>query len=248
MPVLPEVVKLRDVERSIRGTEFVPVGIAKRSLRTVGVDLSRRVALPVALTELQEAGDFAAALAATAARAAGTVVVDCEQILPAGAALGVPAITADLEEWVRGLFADMVLRHNTFKDAKMDMRALDGFDERIYLVLGMSRLISVLTDDGREKLSLLLEKAESFYKLHFVIVDAASQYGAFSYETWYKRQCSGDSLWIGDGIADQYLIKVNKLTSDLYEEIGYDYGYMVTRGRPELVKLLSARSEEETDG
>ena len=42
---------------------------------------------------------------------------------------------------MRGLFADMVLRHNTFKDAKMDMRALDGFDERIYLVLGIACLL-----------------------------------------------------------------------------------------------------------
>ena len=48
-----------------------------------------------------------------------------------------------------------------------------------------------------------------------------------------------DGVWIGDGIADQYFLKINKVTSDLYEEVGTDYGYLVSRNRPTLMKALS---------
>ena len=130
----------------------------------------------------------------------------------------------------------------------MDMTSLERFKERIHIFVGMAAIINSLSEDGKEKLSLLLEKAESIYKLHFVIVDSASQYGSYNLEPWYRRQISGtDGLWLGDGIADQYQIKVNKVTADLYEDLDSEYGYLVTRGRPVLVKLLSAR-EEESDG
>ena len=105
-----------------------------------------------------------------------------------------------------------------------------------------------LTADGKEKLGLLLEKAESFYKLHFVIVESLTQLNTYSYDTWYKRQITGaDGLWIGDGVADQYMLKLNKITSDLYDENGNEYGYVIVRNRPTLIKLLSPKTEEEVE-
>ena len=91
----------------------------------------------------------------------------------------------------------------------------------------------------------MLEKAESFYKLHFVIVESVSQLNSFNHDAWFKRQIPGtDGLWIGDGVTDQYMLKVSKVTSDLYEEIGEEYGYMFNKSRMSLVKLLSSKDTE----
>ena len=49
---------------------------------------------------------------------------------------------------------------------------------------------------------------------------------------------------MGEGIADQYVLKINKITSNLYEEIAPEYGYLLTRGKPTLIKLLSSETEE----
>lgn len=248
VPVLPEVVKLRDVRSALRGTAFVPVGIDKKNMQAVGINLANSVAYPVAAQDIRETVSFVEEFACVCAEAADTVVVDGERILGSMEKLPVCVIDSDFERFVADLFSEMVLRNNTFKDAGLDMAALEQFNERVYILVGLAAVRGRLSEDGREKLALLLEKAESIYKLHFVIVDSVSQYGSYNCESWYRRQISGsDGLWMGDGITDQYQIKVNKITSDLYEDMESDFGYLVTRGRPALVKLLSAR-EEESDG
>ena len=125
------------------------------------------------------------------------------------------------------------------------MSALEEYDTQVYVIYGLRRLYEQLTDDGKEKLSVLLEKAEAIYKLHFVIVENLTEFNGFQYDAWFKRHVSGaDGLWIGDGIADQYLLKVNKVTTELYEEVGEEYGYLLTKNKPVLVKLLSSNTEE----
>ena len=236
------------MQTDLRGTAFIPLGIGKKDLRTAGVNLSDLVAYSVAAQDVRETVSFVQELSRVCAAAVDTVVVDGERLISGLEKLPVTVVNSDYEAWVVALFSEMVLRNNTFKDARLDMASLEPFEERVYIIVGMASILNKLSADGREKLSLLLEKAESFYKLHFVIVDSVAQYGNYNYETWYKRQCNGiDGLWLGDGIADQYQIKVNKITSELYADLDAEFGYVVSRGKPVLVKLLSSREEEETD-
>ena len=82
-------------------------------------------------------------------------------------------------------------------------------------------------------------------QIHFVIFDTASQLMSQNYNTWYKKHISGsDGIWVGDGFADQYTIKISKITADLYDDIGSEYGYVVSKNRPVLVKLLSSAERE----
>ena len=110
------------------------------------------------------------------------------------------------------------------------------------------RLLEQLPADEKDKLCTLLEKGEAIYKLHFVLAETVSGYNTLSYDAWYKRHLTGsEGIWVGDGFADQYFLKANKLTSELYDEIGTDYGYLVNRNRPALVKLLSHEANEEAE-
>ena len=68
---------------------------------------------------------------------------------------------------------------------------------------------------------------------------------SLNYENWYKKQITGtEGLWIGDGLTDQYVLKISKLTRELYEEIGTDFGYLCTHGKPQLIKVLGAGEGE----
>ena len=53
-----------------------------------------------------------------------------------------------------------------------------------------------------------------------------------------------DGLWIGDGVTEQSILKINSLSAELYEEIGGEYGFSFTKGRMTLAKLLTSREEE----
>ena len=241
IPVLPEVVKYRDVQEFAGNLNRVPVGIDKQSLSIAAMDLSDKLVTPVAAQSLMDAAPFAEEWQRVLEKLQNVTILDMEGI----AAPKESAYTVDYELLAQELFADMVRRNNTFKDANMDMDALEDFEEKMYVIIGFNRFMERLSEDGRDKMKVLLERGEAFYKIRFILVDSAAHFGAYNYEGWYKRHISGaDGLWIGDGVTDQYLLKVNKLSSDLYQELGTEYGYLFKRGRMTQVKLLNAMEEE----
>ena len=248
IPVLPDIVKITDVENSIKDLKSVPVGISKKTLNTVTCNISGKVVLPVVSQEIHQTASFMEEWLKALCKLTKVVCVDSEQILDISKTPDVELVSGDYEEYVHTLFADMVERNNTYKDAKLDPESLEAFERRVIVLVGYKRFFSQLTLDGQEKMSLVLLKGESIYKLHFVIVDAISDFSSYNYEEWFKRQITGaEGIWVGDGIADQYMLKINKVTNELYEEIGDEYGYVLNRNRPTLVKLLSSMEEEDEE-
>ena len=248
IPVLPDIVKIADVENSIKDLKSVPVGISKKTLNIVSCNISGKVALPVVSQEIHQTASFMEEWLKALCRLTKVVCIDSEQIIDIDKTPGVELVSGDYEDYVHTLFADMVERNNTYKDAKLDPESLEGFERKVIVLVGYKRFFSQLTPDGQEKMSLVLLKAESIYKLHFIVVDAISDFSSYNYEEWFKRQITGaDGIWIGDGVADQYMLKVNKVTNELYEEIGDEYGYVLNRNRPTLVKLLSSIEEEDEE-
>ena len=246
IPVLPDRVDFAYIKDEMAGLHQVPVGVSKKSLYIMKADFRNRVVYPVLSQELYVTAPFVNELKKVLKAITEIKIIDSEQVLSSRQEGDEWIRKADYESFVVDLFNDMVERNNTYKDSKLDATSLDKFEEKTYIIVGLKRFYDMLSDDGKEKFSVLLEKAETFYKLHFVIVESVSQLNPFNYEAWYKRQIQGtDGLWIGDGVADQYVLKISKVTNDLYEEIGSDYGYIFQKGRLTLLKLLS---DSETEG
>ena len=245
IPVLPEIVKYEDVSGAVTDLVKVPVGIGKKSLNVMSVGIQNRVVLPVVSQEAHQSAGFVEEWLKVLCPITNVVCIDAEQILDSDKLDGAEVIRENYEEYVHTVFADTVNRNNTFKDAKMDPKSLEGFEEKVVVIVGYKRFLNQLTPDGQEKISLVLLKSDACYKLHFILVDSLSEFSSVNYEEWYKKQITGaEGIWIGDGFADQYMLKANKITNELYEEIGDEYGYILNRNRPTLVKLLSSAKEE----
>jgi S-DNA-T family DNA segregation ATPase FtsK/SpoIIIE len=246
IPVLPDIVKINDVESCLTDLQSVPVGIGKRSLTPVCVNIANKVALPVISQELSQTVCFLEEWLQVLNSVTELLCVDAEQVLSAEKLQGVEVYSGAVETLVHRIFNETVERNNVYKDAKLDLSVLEPYARKTFVLVGFKRFYDQLTADGKEKISLVLQKAEAIYKLHFILVECAAELNGFNYEAWYKRCITGaEGIWVGDGIADQYLLKLNKITSDLYEELGDEYGYVLTRNRPTLVKLLSSATEED---
>lgn len=248
VPVLPNIVNYEYVEKYVNGLESIPIGVGKKNLNIATINLANKVVYPIAAQELYETISFTEELIKVLSKVTTVSVFDTEKNLTELDSSFCTLISDDYETFVRKIFDDMVDRNNTYKDAQMDTSVLKNYKEKVYVISGIKKLVEQLSADGREKLFTLIEKAESIYKIHFVIVASLEQFNNYNYESWFKRHVTGtDGLWIGDGVADQYLLKVSKVTSDLYEEIGCEYGHLIFRNRPMLVKLLASKSDEEVE-
>ncbi len=246
VPVLPDVVKVEDVAEVIGYMQKIPVGIAKKSLSPVCINLSNKVAYSVAAQEIYQTALFTEEWLKVLKKCASVSLVDAEQILSDDAYSDVNFVESQYDIFVQNIFAEMVERNNTYKDANMDSASLAEFERKIIVISGYKKFFAQLTADSKEKMNVLLEKAEASYKLHFIIIESVSEYSTFNYESWFKRHISGaDGLWIGDGVADQYMLKISKVTNDLYDEIGDEYGFSINKNRPVLLKLLSSAEKED---
>lgn len=94
-----------------------------------------------------------------------------------------------------------------------------------------------------------MDMTKDIRKVSIVIIDVIDNIRQFEYENWYKTIVPNNhAIWIGDGIADQYTIKLSKNPRYIKEEIGNRFGYSVKKGNPIFIKVLSnATTEEEVD-
>lgn len=245
IPVLPKVVNKDYLSEYVFGLENVPYGVYKNSLELATVNLQNKVIYPVSAQNIDALKSFLAAFTDLLSSISNVTLIDMMRVL-ASETIECDRVLGDYESCVISIFNEMVNRHNTYVESDFDESVLTEFEEKIYVIVGVKRLFEQLSDDGKDKLSVLLDNAHAEYKLHFVFADTSLSFNGYSYEGWYKQHMeNADGLWIGDGVVDQYTFKINKITSDLYEEVENDFGYAVIKGKPLPIKVMSDREEEE---
>lgn len=252
VPILPEKVTIESVKHEIADISKVPVGYARKTLDIIKINLSAKYIYPVLAQETHQLYGFTRSFAdVIASSSAKTTVWDVEHLFEDEASRPFAYMVEDFEKQVEALFNMVLNRNNEYKDAKMNAKVLEKHDTQVFIIIGFNRLMQQLAEDSRDKLSVLLEKGEAVYKIHLVAVETAAQFNPYSFEAWYKKHITGsEGIWIGDGLAEQYVLKANKITSEMYEEIGDSFGYALSRGKPSLVKLISdgtAGVEDESD-
>ena len=93
--------------------------------------------------------------------------------------------------------------------------------------------------DNKNKLSSVLVNAKDLNVDNFVIVDSADKIKSFGYDEWYKTGVDqSQGIWLGNGIADQYVLKLLSVPRQLRDEIPENFGYIVKNGKTTLVKLI----------
>ncbi len=245
IPILPKIVNSWYVEQCIDGMEKIPVGVCKQSLKVETVNLTNKSVLPVVGTDIVEMAVFAEEFSAVLAKVSDTVCIDAEQVDIVSKEKSVKVISEEIDSVVLQMYDELVTRNNDYKDSDMDVSVLDKYPYKVYVVVGVSKFIEKMSRESKEKFNALMERAEAIYKVKFVLVEVNSNISKLTMENWYRKQISGaEGIWIGDGISSQSALKINRITRDLYEDIGSEYGYLVTKNRPVLIKLLSSSEEE----
>ena len=61
-----------------------------------------------------------------------------------------------------------------------------------------------------------------------------------SFESWYKPNVDlSEGIWIGNGIGNQFTLKVTTNSRVLRAEVDPGFGYVIKKGKASLMKLMS---------
>lgn len=248
IPMLPDIVDFRSVMKSEISLAKIPVGISKDNIIQVSYDMKTRYILPVISNDIMQVATFLGGLSEAFEYCnVDVTIIDSEKIITNNA-INSKLITNRFNECICDLFNEVVKRNNSYKDAGLDLSVLSDCSEKVIIISGFAKLNELLNSDSKEKLSLIFQKGCAEYKVHFVIADNAHSISSYNYNDWYKKHINGsDGVWIGDGVADQYILKINKVTSQLYKELDNGFGYAVVRNKPVLIKLLTTSQNMEDE-
>jgi DNA segregation ATPase FtsK/SpoIIIE, S-DNA-T family len=257
IPILPEKIDAYYLAGELHNSadKELPIGIEKNSLNISYYDFESSY-INMVLSQENKNADFAQGLAEiiTAKGTSEVLVVDPENKFSLDEEKNYNIFRSDeeLDRAVVELFNTLVHRNNSYKDAKGRGEDIPPFDKIICIINSLSSLMSKLSEDRKDKLKVFLEKGETAYNINFIICDSVSSILPYSYENWFKAKVSlSDGIWIGNGIADQYALKISNINNELYQDIGESLGYKVSKGKARLIKLISSVSvsrEVELDG
>lgn len=249
VPVLPERITTALFQESFSAAS-VPVGVEKSSLHTGTWDFGKSVISLILSHDMSELSAVASGIIEQLSRLEGNVtVLDGSELLDKSPDMGYEYLKTDFAGRAKVLFQEMVRRNNTYKQAVAKGGPVESYSSEYFVITGLQTILASLSDQGKDEVNTLMEKAELHYNIRFVLCESAKTMSEFVGTAWYKRHISGsEGIWVGDGIADQYTLKIGKLTSSLYSELPPHFGYLVKRGKPTLAKLIvGSRCEEEME-
>ena len=107
-----------------------------------------------------------------------------------------------------------------------------------------------LTGDAKTNYNTLIENANIVQTIKFIFIDTIDVFKKIEYDNWYKTIAKNNQgIWLGNGVSEQYAIKITRLSRELQAEIPIGFGYIIKRGVPVLTKFLTSETgyEEESD-
>lgn len=244
IPILPEKVDLHYFRNDLKEMGKVPIGVEKSSLQPAYFDFKDSFVNLVLTNQTASSFIQGAAELLTAAGDSEVIVVDANNSFTADANRSYRYVS-EPEEIIVDLFNTLVYRNNATKDAIAEGKEPPQFGHLFCLIDSFSDVNLALSADGKDKLAVFLEKGDSL-NVHLIISDQVDRMNSFAYEDWFKKQVSlHDAIWAGGGITDQYLLKISKISSDMYKEIPNEFGFVLKNGKPTLVKLLTSAADKE---
>lgn len=218
--VVPEKLTAEDFNDVSYGISDVPIGIELTDVTNKTFDFSEMVITPVLATEYKKTIPFSNAIKKLFEK--------------------IPDIHFEVlnektsEEKIVEIFRMMVFRNNNYKATGDNSE----YDRHIYMIEHPKSLFKNLSDDGVDKLKILILKCELEYKVNFVFVDDANELKTYSNDEWFKtRYSSTRGIWIGDGFEDQYILKSSLMRRDL-RDMKNDIGLVISDDGTDKIKLV----------
>lgn len=252
VPILPDKVNVEFLDEYIDTNKKlnIPVGVEKNSLN-VHYYPFHTAYINMIMSAGMEYQEFVADLITLIGTSTevNSIVFDMPKIVGAATgAMNVFTAAKECEDQIAKLFELVLYRNNAYKEALESDDKVEDFEYLFVVINSLSMLKAALSDQGKEKLALILEKGAKEYNINIVIAEQAKNISSVSFEKWYKANVSpSDGLWIGNGITEQYQMKANRTTSEMHEDITPEFGYSLIKGKCVKLKLLNNKVEDEED-
>ena len=174
------------------------------------------------------------------------IAIDTEELIENEKLDKCEFINNNLDDSFTKLYEEIKNVQEIFQNSNYDKNSIASVPSTVIFISGLDKFMTKLTIENKKLVGKMFELAKELDKYCFLIADSVDKFKKVEYDDWYRSTVNNTrGIWIGDGIANQFTIKLTKTTKDLYDEIGNKFGYTIERGTPVLIKLLEEGNGDE---
>ena len=228
IPILPETVTREYVSEYIGKVNSVPVGVEKETLNIATVNLHNSFIYNVTGEDVSSEPAFLRGFInmLTLIENSEVVVFDPNNVIGDFSADKVTYSKDDCTEATEKLKAE-----------------IEGTDpnKTIYaFMINFSTYLNKLDMTAKTEFTGSITTAKDKGNIRFIIIDTIEAIKNITFESWYKGNADmSEGIWLGNGIGNQFTLKVTTNSRVLRAEIDPGFGYTIRKGKAELTKLLS---------
>ncbi len=242
IPVVPETVLIDDVITSLKNLSSVPVGINKDTISTELFNFRDNYVTLVSDNEDgQSRNNFVRSITKVISKVANNnlILIDCDGKL-FSTYENTSYVNNNFDEVISKICDSMEYQYKVYVDNNYNKDVLKGTNTTVVIINGLNRLLSRVNDEVKRRFFESLKKCKEINQFCFICVDRVDNLKKLEYDEWYKRVIQNNyGIWIGNGIADQTLIKTNIGFKKTNNEIPNGFGIIVKNTKTNLVKLVS---------
>ena len=224
VPTLPEVVTVNLLQKNYTSLGNVPVGINKETLEITSVDLLANGIFVTTGEDVSASMNFLHSwlrLMQTNEQTKCTVID------------GISLINKN------------DIGQATYETGENILSALEGLyantgSTNVCMIIGISSILNKLDITMKTKVTQLLDQVKTSSSVRFIIVDSIDNIKTLNYEAWFKNNVSlSEGIWLGNGIANQFTLKVTTSSRVLRAEVEQNFGYVIKKGKANLSKWIT---------
>ena len=246
IPILPNNVNYDIVKSYINGIDNIPVGVEKNSLKISSLDFRSKPVTLISASDTTAFELFVPEFIKVCLSSNSQIsILDCEKMFE-NENFNCNYFKDSFDDIFTKIYDYVEKLNNVYINNNYNDNSLSNVKDMLIIIIGIEQLKNKLNDENNEKIEKFMYMVQDLRKISIIIIDAIDNIKNLEYEEWYKKVVSSNhGLWIGDGISDQYTIKLSKNPSYIRDEIGNRYGYTIKRGIPILIKVLSDSDDME---
>lgn len=227
--VLPNFVRLSDVENSIKDLRNVPIGIEKNTLDISTFNFNKNSISLVSAQDISYLDNFVPSLAEVIQKinSLNLYMMDANEVLT----------NSDIFKNYYSLNYEDYLN-------KLEEICNNSNELSVFMIFGFDTFKSGLSAVSQDKLKSILSNLKRKNNIKIIIADSISKIKNIEYEDYYRENVQPvNALWVGSGLTEQYTIKSSTFTKETRSQLENDFGFNVNRGVATLIKTLNFYSK-----
>ena len=247
IPVVPEVVLIDDLVGLLKDTRIVPIGINKDTIEPEIFNFKDNYGTIVSSND--DDGmiiSFTTALTKMLSKIPNNnlVMLDGDGNYQ-NEYENVNYVNDNFDEMINKICDSMEYQYKQYVNDGYSNKNLKSTKNSTIILASFTRVIARLNEEIKKRFLDDLAKVKDTNQFDFIIVDRVDNLKKLEYDEWYKKVIQNNyGIWLGNGIADQTLIKTNIGFKKDNNEIPFGFGVVVRNSKTSLVKLITDTNYE----